>query len=72
MLWVTMAAADGLRDAVASYQKAQDDLVDARNRLARTIAGAAMSGMRQNEIVKITGYTREHIRRICRGAGKST
>jgi hypothetical protein len=33
-------AADGLRDALDSYYQAQDELVEARNRLARAIAGA--------------------------------
>jgi hypothetical protein len=31
--------------ALKAYQRAQDELVEARNRLARAIAGAAMSGM---------------------------
>jgi hypothetical protein len=43
--------ADGLTPAPEDYQRAQDGLVDARNRLARVIAGAAMSGMTKNEIV---------------------
>lgn len=43
-------AADGLTLALEDYQRAQDELVEARNRLARAIAGAAMSGMTQDEI----------------------
>jgi hypothetical protein len=39
-----------------AYQRAQDELVEARNRLARAIAGAAMSGMTKDEIVDLTGY----------------
>jgi hypothetical protein len=35
--------ADGLTLALEAYQRAQDELVEARNRLARAIAGAAMS-----------------------------
>jgi hypothetical protein len=58
--------ADGLRDALDSYQRAQDELVGARNRLARAIAGAAMSGMTRDEIVEATGYDSEQILRICR------
>jgi hypothetical protein len=37
--------ADGLTVALEDYQRAQDELVEARNRLARAIVGAAMSGM---------------------------
>jgi hypothetical protein len=44
-------AADGLTVAL------EDELVEARNRLARAIAGAAMSGLSQDEIVELTGYT---------------
>jgi hypothetical protein len=50
-------AADGLTLALEAYQRAQDELVEARNRLASAIAGAAMSGMTQDEIVELTGYT---------------
>jgi hypothetical protein len=42
--------------------------VAARNRLARAIAGAAMSGVTQDEIVELTGYPAERVLRICIGA----
>jgi hypothetical protein len=58
-------AADGLRDALDSYAQAQDELIEARNRLARAIAGAAMSGMTQDEIVEVTGYWQIGYRRGC-------
>jgi hypothetical protein len=61
-------AADGLRDALASYIKAQDELVEARNRLARAIADAAMSGMTRDEIVALTGYPADLVQRICTDA----
>jgi hypothetical protein len=64
-------AADGLTLALEDYQRAQDELVEARNRLARAIAGAAMSGMTRDEIVAATGYDSERILRICRGASIS-
>jgi hypothetical protein len=51
-------AADGLTLALDDYQRAQDELVEARNRLASAIAGAAMSGMTQDEIVEVTGTGR--------------
>jgi hypothetical protein len=65
-------AADGLSLALEDYQRAQDELVEARNRLARAIAGAAMGGMTREEIVEATGYDSEQILRICRGAGISS
>ncbi|HEV8527012.1 MAG TPA: hypothetical protein VGS60_05580 [Actinomycetes bacterium] len=37
--------ADGLTLALEDYQRVQDDLVEARNRLAYAITGAAMSGL---------------------------
>jgi hypothetical protein len=57
-------AADGLTLALEDYQQAQDELVEARNRLARAIAGAAMSGMTQDEIVDLTGYPADRVLRI--------
>jgi hypothetical protein len=64
-------AADGLTLALEDYQRAQDDLVDARNRLARAIAGAAMSGVTQDEIVDLTGYPADRVLRILQDAGIS-
>jgi hypothetical protein len=64
-------AADGLSDALEAYRRAQDELVEARNGLARAIAGAAMSGLTQDEIVGLTGYTADRVLRICTDAGIS-
>jgi hypothetical protein len=64
-------AADGLTIALEDYQRAQDELVEARNRLARTIAGAAMSGLTKDEIVELTGYPADLVLRICQDAGIS-
>jgi hypothetical protein len=62
-------AADGLTLALEDYQRARDELVEARNRLARAIAGAAMSGLTWDEIVDLTGYPAERVLRICTDAG---
>jgi hypothetical protein len=62
---------DGLTLALEAYQQAQDELVEARNRLARAIAGAAMSGLTQAEIVDLTGYPADVVLRICTDAGLS-
>ena len=40
-----------------------------RTQLAAVIVDVYQRGMRQNEIVAITGYTRESVRRILRAAG---
>jgi hypothetical protein len=63
--------ADGLTLALEAYQRAQDELVEARNRLARAIAGAAMSGATKDEIVAATGYPADLVLRICTDAGIS-
>jgi hypothetical protein len=60
----------GLRSSLGSSQ-AQDELVEARNRLARAIAGAAMSSMTRDEIVDLTPYTADRILRIGTDAGSS-
>jgi hypothetical protein len=60
--------ADGLTLALEAYQRAQDELVAARNRLARAIAGAAMSGLTQAEIVELTGYSPDRVLRIIQDA----
>jgi hypothetical protein len=64
-------AAPGLREAVDSYAQAQDQLVEARNRLAHAIAGAAMPGLTKDEILDLTGYPADLVLRICRDAGIS-
>jgi hypothetical protein len=62
-------AVDGLTLALDDYQRAQDDLVEARSRLARAIAGAALSGMTRDETVDLTGYPADLMVRICHDAG---
>lgn len=59
--------------AVASAQQAVADrraeVPRARERLAEAIVAATRAGMRQRDIVRITGYGREQVRRIVRAAG---
>jgi hypothetical protein len=64
-------AANGLTLALEDYQRAQDELVEARNRLASAIAGAAMSGMTKEEIVEATGYSPDRVLQVLQGAGIS-
>lgn len=58
-----------LEKAATAYVRAKTAMVSARDHLADEIVKAAQSGMRQSEIVKASGYTRETVRRICRAAG---
>ena len=64
-------AADGLTLALEDYQRPQDELVEARNRLASAIASAAMPGMTRDELIDLTGYSADLVLRICQGAGIS-
>ena len=57
--------------ALEAYQRAQDELVEARSRLARAIVGAAMSGLTQAEIVDLTGYPADRVKGILQDAGIS-
>ncbi len=50
-----------------AYRLALDDADEARRGLAEMIRLAAAHGMRQVDIVKATGYTREQVRLIVAG-----
>jgi len=49
------------------YKRLTEETISARWYLANAIREAAANGMRQVDIVKATGYTREQIRRIVAG-----
>jgi hypothetical protein len=55
-----------LKAAIEAYD---DTIKDARERRDKALAAAARAGIRPTDIVKITGYTREHVRRILRAQG---
>jgi len=58
---------DPVAAAVRAYRRAEAMLDRRRRELADAIGHAVLvEGRRQSEIVKLTGYTREHVRRICR------
>jgi hypothetical protein len=59
---------DALEAATEAYRAAQQALDSRRQALAAAIVAAANSGVRQTEIVRITGYTREHIRQVVKAA----
>ncbi|MEV4543835.1 MULTISPECIES: hypothetical protein [Micromonospora] len=58
--------------AAASAERAAQDrekVTEARDQLAAAIVEAARDGMRQIDIVRVTGYTRERVRQILRAHG---
>lgn len=67
LMWHTLEVTEAeLKAAVEAYD---DTIKDARERRDEALAKAARDGMRPTDIVKITGYTREHVRRILRAQG---
>lgn len=63
------SAEEELAKAGSVYRQARLDLDEARGVLAEKIVKAAQARVPQTQIVQLTGYTREHVRRICRAAG---
>jgi DNA invertase Pin-like site-specific DNA recombinase len=61
--------AEAQRDAVAIVAKARTREREARARLHERLVRAAEAGIRQSELVKATGLTREAVRRILRAGG---
>ncbi len=56
-----------LADAHAAYRRAEKTLDTRRDELFKAIGEAVTTGrVRQSDVVKQMGYTREHVRRICR------
>jgi ABC-type branched-subunit amino acid transport system substrate-binding protein len=58
--------AAALRKAVRAKTAAEKRADDARAALAVAMAQAIQQGMKQSEVVSLTGYTREHVRRLVR------
>lgn len=63
------AAQDALEDARTHVPKARETLAEKRSDLAEAIAQASRDGMRQVDIIKMTGLSRERVRLILRAAG---
>lgn len=55
-----------LRKAVRAKNAAEKRVEDTRAALAIAMSDAIREGMRQGEVVELTGYTREHVRRLVR------
>lgn len=60
------AALEAARSRVTS---ARTDVEAARVELSEAMVEAARAGVRQKQIVTISGYTRERVRQILRAAG---
>lgn len=63
---VAEETAERLRKAVRAKVTAEKRAEDARAALALAMAAAIEEGMRQSDVAKLTGYTREHVRRLVR------
>jgi hypothetical protein len=57
-----------LEEAARAFRRAEKTLEERRAALAEAIVAAARAGRPQVEIVAVTGYAREHVRRIVRAA----
>jgi multidrug resistance efflux pump len=76
-LAAAVRAYDDARAAVTDVQteaerlvaEARAEVAQARTQLADAIVAAVRGGMRQRDVVAVTGYSRERIRQICRAAG---
>lgn len=55
-----------LRKAVRVKNAAKKRYDDALDSLAEAMTDAMNEGMRQGDVVELTGYTREHVRRLVR------
>jgi hypothetical protein len=58
-----------LDEAARAFRRAEKTLAERRAALTEAIVEAAKDGKRPSEIVAVTGYTREHVRRLLREAG---
>ncbi|WP_405107554.1 hypothetical protein OG559_24480 [Micromonospora sp. NBC_01405] len=65
--WAAITGAQAEADRIVA--EARSEITTARSRLAEAIVEAARNGMRQMDIVRATGYTRERVRQILRAGG---
>jgi Tfp pilus assembly protein PilX len=56
-------------DAERAVVEAKAQVPAARDRLHAAIVAAALAGARQTDLIRVTGYNRESIRRILRAGG---
>lgn len=58
-----------LEAAAKAYRRAIKTADDRRSKLAEAMVNAARDGVRQIDIIRITGYARERVRQILREGG---
>lgn len=56
-----------LKTAARAHQRAQKRAEEAHAKLVEVMRSASAAGVRQIDIVRETGYTREHVRRLLKG-----
>ena len=59
---------DRLKQAVLRYRRAEASVAKARNKMYDAILLDLSSGVRQTDVVRATGLTRERIRQIVKAA----
>jgi hypothetical protein len=64
MVGMTQEPSDRLKKAVTKHQKTKAAEETARQEVYAAILGDLAAGIRQADIVRVTGYTREHIRQL--------
>lgn len=64
-----MDAREQLRAAGDEYQAVRVSYATAREHLHPAVVAALRDGMPQTEVVKLSGLTREYVRRLARKAG---
>ncbi len=63
------AAQAAVSDAERAVVESRAEVPVARERLHAAIVAAARAGVRQTDLIQVTGYNRESIRRILRAGG---
>jgi Zn-dependent M32 family carboxypeptidase len=68
LMAMTRETSQRLTDAVSRHREAREAEEEARRELYAAILDSIDQGARQVDIVRVTGYTREHIRQLVRAA----
>lgn len=62
-------AADELGKAAKAYRRTEKAHEEARQALKAAAVSALAAGVKQSDVVKTTGWTREYLRRLRKGGG---
>lgn len=61
-------AADDLSRAAKAYRRTEKEHEEARQALKRAAVAALAAGVKQSDVVRTTGWTREYLRRLRKSA----